>query len=137
MLIIQKPDPEISSYCFLFLRGGQRAIVDPGRLLHLSQFSWFLKKSASSWYVVTRKIVHGKAYTIRLHRLIMQCPSWLKVHHINHNTLDNRVCNLQIITEREHRHFDGWHIFRQNPACNTSDKTAIVNPGESRALNFL
>jgi len=46
-----------------------------------------------------------------MHRLIMDAPLWMKVHHINHDSLDNRRENLSVITEREHRHFDGWHIF--------------------------
>lgn len=32
---------------------------------------------------------------IRLHRWIMNCPKHLEVDHINHNTLDNRKCNLR------------------------------------------
>ena len=31
-----------------------------------------------------------------LHRYIMNCPDDLVVDHINHNTLDNRKCNLRI-----------------------------------------
>lgn len=37
---------------------------------------------------------------IRLHRWIMNCPKHLEVDHINHNTLDNRKCNLRKVTTR-------------------------------------
>ena len=38
---------------------------------------------------------------IRLHRFITNCPKDKVVDHINHNTLDNRRCNLRICTARE------------------------------------
>ena len=40
---------------------------------------------------------------IRLHRWIMNCPKHLEVDHINHNTLDNRKCNLRKVTNRENQ----------------------------------
>lgn len=35
---------------------------------------------------------------IKLHRFIMNCPKNKIVDHINHDTLDNRKCNLRICT---------------------------------------
>jgi hypothetical protein len=37
----------------------------------------------------------------RLHRIITNCPENLVVDHVNHNTLDNRKSNLNIVTSRE------------------------------------
>ncbi len=113
MNVIMEPEPPLDDCSFVVARGGSLIAVSTEDFEFLDSFSWFLLKSASTVYAVTRKIHNGKTHTIRMHRLILQCASHLKVHHINHNSLDNRRVNLQEVTEREHRHFDGWHIFRR------------------------
>lgn len=39
----------------------------------------------------------------RVHRLIMDCPAGLQVDHINRNKLDNRKCNLRIVSGFENQ----------------------------------
>lgn len=114
MNVVMQKKPSYPVGRILFIRGGLTTIVDPGLYDFLNQFKWFPLKSAHSVYVCTRKIINKKAITVRMHRLIMKAPSWLKVHHVNHNTFDNQIFNLMLMTEREHRHFDGWHIFYRN-----------------------
>ena len=43
--------------------------------------------------------------TTRLHRFLLQPPKGMQVDHINHNKLDNRRCNLRIVTNQQN-HFN-------------------------------
>ena len=45
--------------------------------------------------------INNKITTLRIHRLIMNCPDDKIIDHINHNTLDNRKSNLRICTHLE------------------------------------
>lgn len=78
------------------------AIVDPEDYEYLSAFRWTLRKSKSGSYAV-RKTTHcGRRITIFMHREIMGADSAHQVHHINHNRLDNRKSNLQLVLPRDH-----------------------------------
>lgn len=39
----------------------------------------------------------------RLHDYLVDCPKGLEVDHINLNTLDNRLCNLRIVTHQQNQ----------------------------------
>ena len=53
-------------------------------------------KNTNSYYLTTG----DKKY---IHRLILNAQKGQEVDHINHNTLDNRRCNLRIVTHKENR----------------------------------
>jgi len=42
-----------------------------------------------------------KRSTIKMHRIIMNTPSFLKTDHINHDGLDNRKVNLRICSSQQ------------------------------------
>jgi len=113
MLVIRNTPSIRERASEIVVRGGLISLVDPRNFHWLNSFSWFPLKSASTVYVCTRKIVKGRTLTVRMHRLILNAPDWMKVHHINHNSFDNRRENLMLLTERQHRHFDGWHYFNR------------------------
>jgi hypothetical protein len=87
------------------------AYVSPADFVLVKNFYWRAIKSSGNYYAVARKVVKGKLIHIRMHRLITNCPDYMKVHHIDHNTLNNCRENLQVISERAHRCLDGWHYF--------------------------
>jgi len=92
----------------IILAGGKICLVDPGDFEYLNQFKWFLKKSASKYYVVTTMRVLGKKIFVRMHRVVALTPPWLLCHHINGNSLDNRRANLQNMTEYDHVKCHSW-----------------------------
>ena len=49
-------------------------------------------------YCVKTTRINKKYHTIRMHRIIIDCPDNMQVDHINGNRLDNRKCNLRIVT---------------------------------------
>lgn len=69
---------------------GHFAIVDDEDYPRLSDWAWHLG--------------HG-GYAVRagkmMHRVIMNAPKGMVVDHGNHNRLDNRKCNLRIVTLEE------------------------------------
>lgn len=85
------------------LSGGLFCIVDNEDYIWLSKNRWKAKKSAGIYYAVRTEIRHNEAKDIRMHRYISHCPHLCQVHHKNGNGLDNRKCNLQIVTRDEHK----------------------------------
>jgi hypothetical protein len=66
-----------------------------------NKYNWKLNKTGKYIYLIRTVTVFKKRITIRFHRELLNCPDNKVVDHINHNTLDNRICNLRICTDRE------------------------------------
>ena len=69
-------------------------------------FKWgFSKNRDNNLYVARGKYnpVDKKISSIKLHRLIMNCPEGLEVDHIDGNTLNNCRSNLRICTKDENK----------------------------------
>ena len=71
---------------------GKSAKVDDDDYKKYNHLRWHLSDTG---YAVRR----NNGETIRLHRLIMNCPEGMVVDHLNGDTLDNRKCNLRICTQ--------------------------------------
>jgi len=88
------------------LPGGLVTKVDTADYDWLNRWRWYARESGNcaSVYVVRNERVpgcRGKWRTIRMHRLIMNCPDDMEVHHKNDDTFDNRRCNLEVCTRAE------------------------------------
>ena len=83
--------------------GTTKALVDIEDISKVKDYKWCVNNSKykNVMYVGHTYKKNGKTKTIRLHRLITDCPEDLVVDHINHNGLDNRKCNLKICTIAE------------------------------------
>jgi len=98
--LTQPPFPEGSME--IALSSGHKVLVDIADYGLLSNYSWYLNKAAGQTqrcYAAAR--VRGTGERIRMHRLLMDAPAGMVVHHKNNNGLDNRRCNLEVTTNRK------------------------------------
>lgn len=94
-IIVYKPDGE-KTY----------TLVDTKHLKKLQGFRgrWHLEpepRSGSYYVVANTKLAKNKWTSVRLHRWLLNAPTDKIVDHINHDILDNRECNLRLVTNLE------------------------------------
>jgi hypothetical protein len=82
---------------------GYEVLINENDMHFLSKFKWHIQVKSNTNYVVFNTTLKGRKYKMfRLHRTIMGLENvdWKKfvVDHINGNGLDNRRCNLRIVT---------------------------------------
>lgn len=96
------------------LTKGLFAKVDDEDYDHLMQWTWFAADGnwhrQTHYYAMRSTWYQGKVGRMLMHREIMKPPQGMVVDHLNHDTLDNRRCNLRACTIREnslHRNPNG------------------------------
>ena len=103
------------------LTQGQYALVDNEDYERINQMGkWCVNYNigTKSFYAVkavrdfTKK---SKQSLIRMHRVIMDCPSDKEIDHINHDTLDNTKVNLRICNHSQ-------NVMNKKPKHNSSSK---------------
>lgn len=91
------------------LQRGMVAFCDPKWLYALSTLHWYAKKSRGLFYACAKVKIDGKTRFLRMHRIVAHTPADKVTHHINGNSLDNRVANLQNLTKFEHaKYYSYW-----------------------------
>lgn len=97
------------------LSKGKVALVSDEDYERVSQFKWHasLESRGTKWYACRRETINGKRVKIRMHRFVMGLPPGAEdsrvVDHLNHNSLDNRRENLEVITQEENmQRSPGW-----------------------------
>lgn len=96
----------------LRLSQGLYTLLDPKDHAWASRWKWCASHESrgTKWYAIRWD---GRK-KVRLHRAIIEqrgieIPAGYVVDHLNHNSLDNRFSNLQIVTQRENmRRSEGW-----------------------------
>lgn len=101
------------------LTQGFKTIVDDDtyeKYGHLKFYASCNPRYLNSVYAVTRMRIDGKSVLKSLQRLILNPSCGLYADHINRDTLDNRKCNLRVVTGSQNvlnaKHKGGSSIYR-------------------------
>lgn len=90
---------------FIKRRSGEvvKTVIDTDCVELIKGYCWtsLWNKNNKSYYIKAAIKRNGKVTSVTLHRLLMNAPDDKLVDHINHDTLDNRLKNLRIVTASE------------------------------------
>lgn len=78
---------------------GLAALVDDCDYDYLNKFKWCAHRSGGNIYA--ERWIKGENRHIKMHREILGPPDGMDIDHANHNTLDNRRCNIRICTRSQ------------------------------------
>jgi len=95
--------------CTLIACGSRSVVIDDEDAARISPYTWYVRRTRYNSYAYRIKITNGKKFMVWMHRQIMHCPNNMVVHHKNHNGLDNRKKNLELMTEEAHRDLHRFH----------------------------
>lgn len=92
------------------------AIVDDEDFERVDFFKWYasLESRGTKHYAIRRETQNNKRVKIRMHHFVLRMtpadlPLGHVVDHLNHDSLDNRKENLEIVTQEENmRRSQGW-----------------------------
>ncbi len=123
-----KPDPRWhDGVVEFYLSQDKWAIIDEEdyELVLGEGNNWSARLSGATWYAIRVPLGAGKG-TQRLHRLITGVSEDMVVDHINGNGLDNRRCNLRVVTRQQ----NSWN--RVNPSTSATGVAGVVPYGNGR-----
>jgi len=94
---------------YIPLTQGQYARVDEKNWARLMKYNWCARYDihTKSFYAVrAKKLPNGKQTPVSMHREVLGLKRGDKqqADHLSHDTLDNRECNLRIVTHQENNH---------------------------------
>lgn len=94
--------PNLIDYALIPLTQDKVAVIDLNRLPAISKFKWRAVKAQHNYYAKANVKKYDRTFTISMHRFIARTPFGMVCHHINQNSLDNRLINLVNMTKQEH-----------------------------------
>jgi hypothetical protein len=81
------------------LTQGKVTLVDGDDYEELSKYKWCVQRGANTFYAQRKARANGEQTAILMHRQILGFPP--EIDHINRDGLDNRRCNLRVVTHRQ------------------------------------
>ena len=99
----------------ILLTNGYVTVVDDADFYWLSKRKWYAKPSAYTIYACRSERINGVVHTIRMHRLIMNCPDDMEIDHKDGDGLNNQRSNLEIIKKSENIFRQHCPLFRPRP----------------------
>jgi hypothetical protein len=92
----------------IHLTKGRHCLVSSQDWKWLSERRWYAQNTTNRGgrypYAARAQTIDGKLRTILMHREILVAGDGLVIDHANHNTLDNRRCNLRLTSESDNCH---------------------------------
>lgn len=87
-------------------------LIDLDDIEKVNKIKWSANfdKTINNYYIVGwERNNYKNRKRIKLHRYIMNCSNNMQIDHINRNTLDNRKCNLRIVSQQENANNKGFY----------------------------
>jgi hypothetical protein len=109
------------------LTQGQVTLIDDDDLERVGQYKWYACFQRDGWQALTMiRIDIDNKRSLSMHRFIMGEPVGLQIDHINLIKLDNRKCNLRIVTGSQNQ----WN--RRKDSTNTSGFKGVIFRKENK-----
>ena len=113
---------------FITLTNNKTAIVDDERYDGLMKFKWRAVRKRGGFYAKTTIYKDCKRIDISMHRFVAQTPFGLVCHHVNRNTLDNRLVNLVNMIKHLHNELHANDTIKIKFAPVTSNPGQLPDP---------
>lgn len=87
----------------LILTQNQVALIDEEDFERVNQHKWCAHIDKNTWYALRGvwSTIEKRPISVLMHRFILGIKKGEYCDHINHNGLDNRRCNLRIVTNQQ------------------------------------
>jgi hypothetical protein len=115
------------------LTQGKAAIIDAADAALVGQYRWYADVGHATYYARTNiRNEHGGRRSLKMHRLLMGEPVGMFVDHISGDGLDNRRCNLRVISQAENNR-NVVHFHKKIQRARREEQAAIfTNDGRAR-----
>lgn len=91
-----------------------------GKIVNIDRETILLGNPTNSYYLMCNVRAKIPKKHVYVHRFVWECfngliPDGLVIHHCNDDNLDNRLCNLQLLTQQENCLIGGKNRVRRSP----------------------